>query len=194
MLVSPLISSVTLDKLLICKMGVIIVPFSYGTYVAHMNTYTQAFQNSVWHKISYCVTVSFISVVTQHRVPTAETRARADVRGQNHMSVWLQNKVQTVCFHRRKWKTGKGESMLLGLCLELQKQENNKSCNSWTVTLGLTSVVFHLFCRWTEKAWVNKYKALQRVKWFCTPYTDSLNKKSLLVTCILRRFYLEIDS
>lgn len=44
MVVPSLISFVTLDKLLIYKMGMIIVyyAFSYSIFVDYMNTYTQA--------------------------------------------------------------------------------------------------------------------------------------------------------
>ena len=40
MLVPSLFSSVTLDKLFISKVGVIILPFSYGIFVDYMNIYT----------------------------------------------------------------------------------------------------------------------------------------------------------
>lgn len=41
MLVPSLFSSVTLDKLFISKVGVIILPFSYGIFVDYMNIYTR---------------------------------------------------------------------------------------------------------------------------------------------------------
>lgn len=40
MLVPSLFSSVTLDKVFISKMGMIILPFSYGIFVDYMNIYT----------------------------------------------------------------------------------------------------------------------------------------------------------
>lgn len=82
--------------------------------------------------------------------------------------------VQVVCFYRRNWKTeGRANARAMFGTI---KQQSKKPCNSQSVALVLRSVVFPLYCRLAEKALVIKHGALQRVIWFCIPYTDLTRK------------------